>query len=224
MIAVEDMKFAYKKGNLFDGITVDLDEENEAIGILGHNGAGKTTLVKLLVGALRAKSGVVNNDIPQEKIFFSIGNNLLYKELTLRQNIKFRAKMLNATPDLDAIKDLGVDDFMDLSVKSYSTGMMKRAQLANGLAFNPELILLDEPTNGMDPASSALLRNLLNQKKQEGKKIVLVTHDLHMAYDTLDRFITIDHGEIVDDRKRSDFDSYESFEKQYLDRTENVNG
>jgi len=188
-------------------------KRGELFGLLGSNGAGKTTLIKILCTMVLPTSGeayindldVVHDEKKIKKIIgYVIGDERsFYWRLTGRQNMKFFAK-LNNLPAREINRK--VDEllsFMDLSneadrmFKDYSTGARKKMAIARGLLTNPEIIFMDEPTNGLDPLTAQKLRLFIKERLiKEGKKtIVYATHNLQEAEELCDRIAFIHKGE-----------------------------
>jgi ABC-2 type transport system ATP-binding protein len=197
---------------------VALDEVNLSIptgeihGLLGPNGAGKTTLAKILSTILMPSSGsatVAGFDVVAQAaaVRRSIGLVLggdrgLYGGLTAVQNLRFWASMYGiggklAAQRIEQVIDLvGLVD-VDIPAERYSRGMAQRLHLARGLLPDPAVLLLDEPTTGMDPVSSTAFRDLVRQINDSGTTILLTTHDMAEAEALCHRVSMIDHGRIL---------------------------
>ena len=186
----------------------------ELYGLLGLNGAGKTTLLKILSTMFIPDSGqahVDGIDIMKnpDDVKSSIG--LVYGEersfnwrLTGRQNLEFFASLYNISHKgmkdyIDyLLKIVGLKDKADFRFDSYSTGMKHRLAIARGLLGNPKILLMDEPTLGVDPIGKEAIQNLIiDLVKKEGKTVLLVTHDLEEAKKVCDRVAIIDKGRIL---------------------------
>lgn len=197
---------------------VALDEVNLSIpvgeihGLLGPNGAGKTTLAKILSTILTPSSGsatVAGFDVVAQaaEVRRSIGLVLggdrgLYGGLTAVQNLRFWASMYGmggraAAQRIDQVIDLVGLAGVDIPAERYSRGMAQRLHLARGLLPDPEVLLLDEPTTGMDPVSSAAFRDLVRQINASGTTILLTTHDMAEAEALCHRVSMIDRGRIL---------------------------
>lgn len=197
---------------------VALDEVNLSIpvgeihGLLGPNGAGKTTLAKILSTILTPSSGsatVAGFDVVAQaaEVRRSIGLVLggdrgLYGGLTAVQNLRFWASMYGmggraAAQRIDQVIDLVGLGGVDIPAERYSRGMAQRLHLARGLLPDPEVLLLDEPTTGMDPVSSAAFRDLVRQINASGTTILLTTHDMAEAEALCHRVSMIDRGRIL---------------------------
>jgi ABC-2 type transport system ATP-binding protein len=195
-----------------DGIDLFV-ETGEIFGLLGPNGAGKTTTMKMLATLLIPTHGtirVLGIDAAKEprKVRARLGAMLsgersLYWKLTGRENLEYYAALYHVPPkeaperierSLQAVKLL---DRADDYVERYSTGMRQRLALARALLPDPQLVLLDEPTVGLDPQASRDLRDRVRELKRQGRTVLLTTHYMEEADQLCDRVAIIDHGQIV---------------------------
>ena len=185
----------------------------EVHGLLGPNGAGKTTLVKILSTVLLPTSGgarVLGHDVVQETklvrprigIVFG-GERGLYWRLTGRQNLEYWGALykLSAsetkTRAQRLLERVGLADRADERVETYSRGMKQRLHLARGLIGDAAVLFLDEPTTGMDPLAAREFRALIGELRDEGRTILLATHDMVEAETVCDRVTLIDHGKVI---------------------------
>lgn len=183
----------------------------EVFGLLGPNGAGKTTTVKILSTLLLPtscdKAMVLGHDvtIDMDKIRPRIGTVFggergLYWRLSGRANLEYFAALYKLNPqkasqDIDTqLKLVGLEDRADYRVETYSRGMKQRLHLARGLLHDPQVLFLDEPTNGLDPVGAREIRQLIKQMRSEGRTIFLTTHNMYEADELCDRVAIIDHG------------------------------
>ncbi|MBN1179213.1 MAG: ATP-binding cassette domain-containing protein [Anaerolineae bacterium] len=193
---------------------IDLDiQAGEIFGLLGPNGAGKTTTIKMLSTLLEPTSGTatVNGfDIVKEanKVRQSLGAVLkgersIYWKLTGRENLEYFAALYHI-PRVDAkrrvdelLARFSLADKADEYVERYSSGMKQRVAIAKALLANPPVVLLDEPTVGLDPQSARNLRELILEIKAEGRTVLLTTHYMEEADQLCDRIGIIDLGKII---------------------------
>jgi ABC-2 type transport system ATP-binding protein len=185
----------------------------EIMGLLGPNGAGKTTLVKILSTVLLPTSGsarVLGYDVVRDAarirertgIVFG-GERGLYGRLTVSDNLDYWAAMYHV-PRRKArernamlLARVGLANQARTTVDLLSKGMKQRLHLARGLVNDPELVIMDEPTSGMDPVAAREFRSLVNSLRQDGRAILLTTHDMAEAEEICDRVALIDHGRIL---------------------------
>ncbi|WP_084729010.1 ABC transporter ATP-binding protein [Streptacidiphilus neutrinimicus] len=193
---------------------IDLDiAPGEVHGLLGPNGAGKTTLCKILSTVLLPSSGTVHllgHDVaarpaavrPLIGIVFG-GERGLYERLTARQNLLYWACLYGmsgrrlAERSEELLEQLGLGAHADERVERFSRGMKQRLHLARGLVHDPPVVLLDEPTAGMDPVSAHGFRDLVRALRAEGRTVLVTTHDMAEAEAVCDRVTLIDRGAVV---------------------------
>lgn len=173
-----------------DGIDLRLGR-GEFLTIFGPNGAGKSSLLKMLGGAMRATSGTVS--ILGVPLDFSDGEwrrrvgmlshqGFLYQQLTAEENLRFYGRLFGLD-NVDArvrarLERVGLSDRAHFAVRKLSHGMRQRLALARALLHDPELVLLDEPYTGLDPAAATVLRGVLQELRSERRTVVMVTHNL----------------------------------------------
>ncbi|MGX1899903.1 ABC transporter ATP-binding protein [Thermolongibacillus altinsuensis] len=182
----------------------------EVFGLLGPNGAGKTTTIRMIVGLMGMTSGdVLINGISIQKDFEKaiqhvgaiVENPEMYKFLTGYQNLLHYARMTKGVTKErinDVVKLVGLEKRIHDKVKTYSLGMRQRLGLAQALLHKPSLLILDEPTNGLDPAGIREIRDYLRKlAKEEGLGIIVSSHLLQEMEIMCDRFAIIQHGRLV---------------------------
>jgi ABC-2 type transport system ATP-binding protein len=190
--AVDDLTFTVPEGS----ITV----------LLGPNGAGKTTTVRLTTGALGSDKGnirvlgldpVIDGDKVRARTAVVPPKPALYDGLSGWDNLGFTADIFGASHDaiLPAAQRFGIDHALDLGVGGYSTGMRTRLALARAVLHDPEVLLLDEPTAGLDPESARAVLNLIRELAGRGRTIVLCTHLLHEAEGVADQVVLMGNGQ-----------------------------
>ena len=172
-------------------------EEGEIYGFLGPNGAGKTTTVKILVKILKDYSGdikVFGKDLRQwgkdyyNKIGVSFEFPAVYSRLTALENLQFFASFYKKHFEpMNVLKMVGLDKEANQLVVAFSKGMKKKLDLARALLPDPEILFLDEPLEGLDPASARKIKDLLLEMRENGKTIFLTTHNMYVADELCDR-------------------------------------
>jgi ABC-2 type transport system ATP-binding protein len=183
----------------------------EIFAFLGPNGAGKTTSIKMLVGLLRPSAGevrVCGFDVVSEcrqansRVGFIPDEPYLYDKLTGREFLQFIAGMYGldgrAAGERMAreIARFELDDFVDDLCESYSHGMKQRVALAAALLHDPEVLVLDEPTVGLDPRTVRLVKDLLRARASAGTTVFMSTHSLSLAEELADRIGIVDRGRL----------------------------
>jgi ABC-2 type transport system ATP-binding protein len=197
-VAVKNVSFNVRSGEVF--------------GFLGPNGAGKTTTIKMIVGLLQPTSGVVKvagYDVQSQSMQSKASSGYvpdtpnLYAKLTGRELLRFvgdlydidRQQALRRIDELLRMFDLS--EAADETLDSYSHGMQQKASLAAALMHDPKVLVLDEPTVGLDPKSARLIKDILRQMADRGAAVMLSTHILEIAERMCDRIGIINKGELV---------------------------
>jgi heme exporter protein A len=192
---------------------VDLDVEGgRAVAVLGPNGAGKSTLLRILAGLSRASAGRVSVRIDgrepsgrgraRSSVGFAGHATLLYTELTARENLVFQARLHGlADPGARAdelLAEEGLEAVADRRAGTFSRGMAQRLSIARALVQDPPLLLLDEPFTGLDRRAGDRLSIRLQRRRNEGRALVLVTHDLERASALADTALILLAGRVVE--------------------------
>ncbi|MBB6217378.1 fluoroquinolone transport system ATP-binding protein [Anaerosolibacter carboniphilus] len=208
MIEVKDLKFIYPKTKeeTLKGISFCI-KQGEIFGFLGPSGAGKSTTQKILIGLLKDYSGkvsIMDKEIKEwsrdyyEKIGVSFELPNLYQKLTALENLRLIQSFYSGKTEdpMMLLKMVGLEDKGNLRISQYSKGMKMRLNFVRSLLHKPELIFLDEPTSGLDPVNSKTIKEIILEKKREGKTIFLTTHNMAVADELCDRVAFIVDGEI----------------------------
>lgn len=208
MIEVKDLKFTYinAKEKTIKGLSFSV-KKGEIFGFLGPSGAGKSTTQKILIGILKDYKGNVkvrgkeikdwNKDF-YERVGISFELPSLYRKLTALENLNFIKSFYEGkTQDsMELLEMVGLEDKANLKVSQYSKGMKMRLGFARAFIHKPELLFLDEPTSGLDPVNAKNIKEIILNKKREGKTIFLTTHNMNVAEELCDRVAFIVDGEI----------------------------
>ena len=210
IIAVEHVTFGYKKRQT---VLEDIDftvPQGQSLAILGYNGVGKTTLFRLIVGLLRPREGrcvIDRRRVPSMRdVFQMTENGNLVGTMTVRDNIHFRQLLFRSGKGI-------ADGGHTVDSKRLSSGLRKRAGLVAGMLFDPHVIMLDEPSNAIDPITRSLLVDYVNQLRADERTLLTVTHDLEYCWNVADRIIILDDKHLVKDMMLAEFDDYEAFTK-----------
>jgi ABC-2 type transport system ATP-binding protein len=191
--------------------------QGQVVGLLGPNRAGKTTLVKLLLALGRPTGGKVErlgrpaSDIATlARVGYMHENQHFPRYLTARELLRFYAALTLMKPETIAsrvdelLKRVGLADRPDEAISRFSKGMVQRLGLAQALLNDPDLLVLDEPTEGLDLVGRAMLREVIAGQKAKGKTVLLVSHVLSEVEQTCDRVAVIVNGSIVKDANVAD--------------------
>lgn len=207
VLEVTNLKKTLGKREIIKNISFSI-EEGEIFGFLGPNGAGKTTTIRMLVGLIHPNEGSISicgHDLKNdtEKALREVGavieNPELYKYLSGRENLMQIARIRNISKEdvNETIKLVGLEDRIDDKVKKYSLGMKQRLGLAASLLSKPKLLILDEPTNGLDPSGILDFREIVKKAaKEKGMAVFISSHILSEVQHLCDRVAFINHGTI----------------------------
>tara|TARA_B100001063_G_scaffold238941_1_gene261757 strand:+ start:43 stop:936 length:894 start_codon:yes stop_codon:yes gene_type:complete len=201
-----------KFGNIeaLRGVSLSL-KKGEIVGLLGPNGAGKSTLMKILTGYYKqwdGKGTLFNKDLKtelkiiQQNVGYLTENNPLYQEMYVQEYIKYTADLYRlVNPKIEElIKQIGLSEYKHKKIQTLSKGYKQRVGLAAALIHNPKLLILDEPTTGLDPNQILEIRKLIRAFGKE-KTVLLSTHILQEVDALCDRVIIINKGKIVFDNQ-----------------------
>jgi len=206
-IQVENISFDYGDIHAVKGISFDV-QPGEILGFLGPNGAGKSTTIKMLTGQITPKSGVarilgkdVAKDDPeiQAQIGVCFEEKNLYLNMSALENLNFYASLFGIKdPDsMEVLRRVGLADRAKDRVHSFSKGMRQRMMISRAFINKPTVLFLDEPTDGLDPVTSASIRKTIQEEADRGAAVLLTTHDMFEADELSDRVAFINDGEIV---------------------------
>jgi phospholipid/cholesterol/gamma-HCH transport system ATP-binding protein len=237
-ITVEDLHKSFGDQKVLNGIRLTVSR-GETLAVLGRSGTGKSVLLRLIIGLEKPDSGSVlihGQDIEglsldqlgeiRMKMGFLFQHAALYDSLTVEQNVAFplqhHKKEMSKSERGDRVQQLlaevGMEGHLEKMPSDISGGMQKRVGLARALALEPDILLLDEPTAGLDPISSGEIDDLILKLQAEHHMAsVVVTHDLHSAKTIADRLALLNEGDVViegsfEELQRSDIE----FVRQFL--------
>jgi ABC-2 type transport system ATP-binding protein len=212
-ILIETHDLVKKYGDFVAVKNVSFDVQGgEVFGFLGPNGAGKTTTIKMIVGLLQPTSGLVKvggYDVQKQPLQAKASSGYvpdtpnLYAKLTGRELLRFVGDLYNldrkqAVHRIDELlRMFDLAEAADETLDSYSHGMQQKASLAAALMHDPKVLLLDEPTVGLDPKSARLIKDILRQMADRGTAVMLSTHILEIAERMCDRIGIINKGELI---------------------------
>lgn len=208
VLKVEKVDKQIGRKMILQDISIDIGQ-GEIVGLLGPNGSGKTTLIRLIVGLMKKNNGnIMINGYSQDEDFLkamsSVGaiieNPEFYSYLTGFENLEMYAAMHDGVTEeriQEVVERVRLEDAIHQKVKTYSLGMKQRLGIAQAILHRPNLLILDEPTNGLDPAGMKEFREHLQMLvKKEGTSVLFATHLLHEVEELCDRMIIIQKGQI----------------------------
>ena len=212
IVAVHHLEKNYGKKEILKDFSLTV-EKGEIYVLLGRNGAGKSTLFKILTGLSKASNGsitILNEEKDLEKVKVKIGSNInepvFYEHLSAVENLEIHCDYMESSkkriPEWLKVVGLAVDN--DRPVKEYSLGMRQRLVLARSLVHDPELIIIDEPLNGLDPRGIKQFRELIEELSLLGKTIIMSSHILTEVESVATRIVVIFDGELVLDESKVD--------------------
>ena len=235
-INFENVNFLYnsydKKYEALNNISIKFERKNEFIAIIGKTGSGKSTLFELSNALLKPSSGVCN--ILGQKVFSKSKKNLsplrqkvglvfqfpeyqLFCDSVI-SDISFGPKNFKKTRKnalmlaKKAAKDLKIEDeILNVSPFKISGGQMRKVAIAGILAMDPEILLLDEPTRGLDPiTANDIMKNIHDKFLKDRKTVIIISHDLDMVYDISKRIVVLENGKVISDKKKEEY-NYKDF-------------
>ena len=222
MITIEHINKSFGKQQVLKDISLEIPA-GQVVGLLGPNGAGKSTLMKILIGLWKADSGKIS--VP-ERIGYLPENNPLYEEMYVTEYLEFMAKLTAnnqvrpVTASVDALIDkVGLTPEKHKHIKELSKGFRQRVGLAQALLGDPQLLILDEPTTGLDPNQlieiRSLIRNIAGQQPiarsdLQQPTVILSTHVMQEVREMCDRVIILDHGQVKADEMTKEIKDLEA--------------
>ena len=217
VVRLEHVSKSYGKHAVLKDVNM-LVQKGDIYGLVGRNGAGKTTIFKMILGLSERNSGVVSiaeskNEKElfknRSKVGFLVGTKF-YDYLSARENLKYYATVKGipdkeAPAEIDRVLQLVGLENVKTPFKGFSLGMQQRLGIANAILGNPELLILDEPTNGLDPQGIADVRNMIKKFRSEyGMTVIVSSHILGELEHTADRFGFVNEGTILKEITQND--------------------
>ena len=237
LIRIMDLQKAFGEQKVLKGISLEV-RRGETVAVLGRSGGGKSVLLKLIIGLQTPDGGsiqIADKEITQldenqlnevrKRVGFLFQQAALYDSLTVEDNVAFpltrHTKMSSAernNREHELLADVGMDRDLGKMTSEISGGMQKRVGLARALALDPEVLLFDEPTAGLDPITAAEIGDLIvNLKRKRKMSALVVTHDVHGANAYSDRMVLLHEGNIAAEGTFDDLQgSQDEFVKQFF--------
>ena len=224
VLVCENLKKQVKRKVIIDNISFSVDK-GEVVGLIGPNGAGKTTIIKSILGLINLTEGKVTingYDIKKdfvkaiEKVGAIVENPDSYMYLSGYDNLKITAnnyKGITKSKIDEVTKIVGLENRIKDKVSTYSLGMRQRLGIAEAIINNPELLILDEPTNGLDVEGIIEIRNLIKDLSHQGIAIIISSHNLTEIDNLCNRIIAIKNGKMIVDETIEEFKTSDNGEK-----------
>ena len=217
MVHIEHISKAFGAQQVLKDVCLDIPE-GQVLGLLGPNGAGKSTLMKILIGLWKADSGTVQ--VPP-RIGYLPESNPLYEEMYVAEYLQFMASLTekNSLPFREGqgigslIDRVGLTPERHKHIRELSKGYRQRVGLAQALLGNPQLLILDEPTTGLDPNQLVEIRALIRDLGKD-RTVILSTHIMQEVREMCDRVVILDHGQIKADQPIDKIDNLETLFRQ----------
>lgn len=228
VIVVEHLYKSFGKNAVLKDFSLVV-HANENVVVLGKSGSGKSVLIKCIIGLLKPESGhirVFGRDVPEltdeeldevrMKIGFLFQGNALYDSMTVRENLEFplrRHRLELTQPEVDrlvkqALENVGLPHTVDMMPAELSGGMLKRVALARTMILQPEIILYDEPTTGLDPVTAREIDRLIVKLQQKfHTSSIIITHDMHCVKNTADRVALLLDGRVYTEGTYSELEN-----------------
>lgn len=216
ILKCENLKKQVKNKVIVENISFSVND-GDVIGLIGANGAGKTTIIKLILGLIKLTEGKVHiNGFDIEEDFIKAIENVgaivetpdLYMYLSGYDNLKITANNYKNIPKSridEVVKLVGLENRIKDKVSTYSLGMRQRLGIAEAIINNPQLLILDEPTNGLDIEGIIEIRNLIKSLSEKGIAILISSHNLTEIENVCNRIIAIKSGNMIVDEPIEEF-------------------
>jgi len=216
VVAVHGVTKRYARTWALKGVDLRV-ARGELVSLLGPNGSGKSTLLRVITSATRPTSGEVrvfgshpkNGDEVRRRFGVLPASTYLYGELTGRENLRFAATMygMKASGDdlAEALAHVGLAHAGDMQVRTYSSGMRKRLALARATLHDPDLVLLDEPYGALDVEGIDWVDRFIGELREEGKTLVIATHEVGRALALCDRAVSLRSGRVEFDGSTQEY-------------------
>ncbi|HBG1231083.1 TPA: ABC transporter ATP-binding protein [Clostridioides difficile] len=200
VIELNHVNKKFNNKDALEDISINI-EKGKIVGLVGPNGAGKTTLIRIILGLIKPTYGEIkilgkkkyDNDI-KKKIGFCIDKDGLYENLTARENLEFIARAYNIknfnSIILELSKTLKINDDLDRIISEYSKGMKRKVSIIKSLLINPEILILDEPLDGLDVESQKVVEELI-KKEKNNMTIIISSHNLYQIENICDEIIIL---------------------------------
>jgi ABC-2 type transport system ATP-binding protein len=208
MIQVENLVKHYARVKAVDGVSFTVDQ-GEIFGLLGPNGAGKTTIIRTMMDIIKPDKGAIKllgqsvteavksriGYLPEERGLYQ--NFKLLECLTYLGALKGMSRKQARERGMALLEQTGLQEYAKRKVKELSKGMTQKAQFLVAIVHDPDVLIMDEPFQGLDPINTDLLKSILLKEQRRGKTIILSTHNMNQVEEMCNRILLINHGRLV---------------------------
>ncbi|SHH69741.1 ABC-2 type transport system ATP-binding protein [Anaerosphaera aminiphila DSM 21120] len=205
VIEIKGLAKSFGKEDLYKDFNLNI-KKGDVHGLIGPNGSGKTTLLRLITSLYQLDSGSIKMDLKHSML---LENDYLYEEFSGRKNIELFGQYFGYEGKKENYKRysdlLELTEHLDKKVSNYSKGMKRKLSLLIVVMIGADIILLDEPTSGVDPISRVEIRSLVSELKKEGKTIIITSHDLSEIEKIASRVTMIKSGNLIFDKDVNEF-------------------
>lgn len=208
MIQVENLIKHYARVKAVDGVSFAVGR-GEIFGLLGPNGAGKTTIIRTLMDIIKPDDGAIRlmgqpvSEASKARIGYLPEERGLYQNYRLLECLIYLGALKGMSREearrraMDLLARAGLDEYARRKVKELSKGMTQKAQFLAAIVHEPELLIMDEPFQGLDPVNTDLLKTILLEEQARGRTVILSTHNMNQVEEMCDRILLINHGRAV---------------------------
>lgn len=232
-IEISELSKKVRKKQLIEPLNYQIKKGN-VVALCGGNGAGKSTLIRLLIGLLKPTTGTVtmngytykqNKRKFIEQFGYMPDDFQFQKSITAKETIRFYAKLkkISEKRAVETLETVGLLEKQNEKVGTFSKGMKQRLLLAQALLKDPDILILDEPTNGLDPYWMNELSDIMLQRKKAGQTVIFSTHDLHVAEKVADEVLFLSNGKVISSGPVQQYRKkglYETFQQLYFNTIE----
>lgn len=227
-LEIKDLNFAYSTNQILEDVSLELNE-GECLGLIGSNGCGKTTFLNCILDELKPSGKVIflgeqmqSSSLKQRKqIGIVPDDDMLLDYLTMEELLRFVGleygmSLESCNEQIDYwLEKFNMTENRNRIIKFFSHGMKKKTQIIAGILSSPKLLIIDEPTNGLDVETIYALRGILNELKGKGTAIIICTHILEFAEKTCDRIVILNHKKMSSSISTNEL-KYGELEKIFL--------
>ena len=232
-IEISELSKKVRKKQLLEPLNYQIKKGN-VVALCGGNGAGKSTLIRLIIGLLKPTTGTVtmngytykqNKRKFIEQFGYMPDDFQFQKSITAKETIRFYAKLkkISEKRAVETLETVGLLEKQNEKVGTFSKGMKQRLLLAQALLADPDILILDEPTNGLDPYWMNELSDIMLQRKKAGQTVIFSTHDLHVAEKVADEVLFLSNGKVISSGPVQQYRKkglYETFQQLYFNTIE----